>query len=182
MIRAPEPELILGARRSVTRGWHNQCKWSGAPVLSNPVGLVDTGLIKDYLSLFKICSAAVCKRPHTVIPVRCHARRLLFHSLWKDKGSGCSLLRLEGRGGSILPLSLLPLLLKIMRLYRIMPGMRWEDFYFIVYFNNLLKLNSLYIITLDLMLVLYIVDNRTSSQDILTRGTRVWINVGCATS
>lgn len=66
MIRVPELKLILRDWLSVTRVWHNQCKWSHSPALSNPAPLRGRSLIKGYLSLFKICIIAVWKTLHRV--------------------------------------------------------------------------------------------------------------------
>lgn len=61
MIGVPELKLILRDWLSVTRVWHNQCKWSHPLMLSNPAPLISGSLIKDYPSLFKICINAVWK-------------------------------------------------------------------------------------------------------------------------
>lgn len=55
MIRVPELKLIRRDWFSITRMWHDQCKWSQTPVLLNPphpTCLIGRSLIKDYLSLF----------------------------------------------------------------------------------------------------------------------------------
>lgn len=83
MIRVPELKLILRDWLSITRVWHNQCKWSHTPVLSNPTHPIGGSLIKDYLSLFKIRITAVCKRPYTLCLGRCSALCFLFPTLWK---------------------------------------------------------------------------------------------------